>query len=171
MTSMNDMKNLFPLFDEPFFKYWHMGEMWDFGQSQAPSRTGNFYHASKTRTISPRGGPSLQRSSKANNGQNSKSFHFTFLPPSSKTLIQFPKPWAKKTWKTSSPIMLSVSREPLPGNTWLAVGLPSWENQELLFGFHLGGKLRKLNKHTSGKLALVLYSSFNFCSLKKSEKL
>lgn len=150
---------------------WEWEYWWDVGfwiTSASPSRTNPCLMPIEVE-LSLGGGPPLQESFKANDGQeNSRvSIHIP-AAPLEKAPSSFSSPGLKKTGMYPSLITLSVSREPsLSENTGLAIGLPSWENQEHLFGLSLGDKQRKLNKHVSGNLALVLYSSYNFHSLKK----
>lgn len=140
---------------------WQWEYWWDAGFwiISASFKDWSFPNALVEAEVSPGGGPPLQQSSEAKTtGRRTPriSIHIPAAPlqqsPSS-----FPSPGLKKTGKYPSLIMLSVSRDPsLSKNTGLAVGLPSRENQERLFGLRLGEKQRKAEQTYEWKFGTCL---------------
>lgn len=77
--------------------------------------------------------------------------------PLQKPHSSFPSPRLKKTGKYPAPYTLRGSTEPsLSENTWSVLGLPSWENQECLFGFNLGEKAKKAEQTCECKFGTCL---------------
>lgn len=101
------------------------------------------------------GGPLLQESFKANDGQENSRISHSHSCRFSWKLYPACSP-TKKTGMYPSLITLSCVKEPsLSENTGLAIGLLSWENQEH-FLVWVRGISKEMNKHIGGKFGACL---------------